>query len=107
MVGRLIENQQVYRLQQQTDHRQATSLSTTEHFHFLVRLLATKHEGAKDIVDTQTDLALRYVVDGLENGEVLVEQLCLILGKIANLDVVAHFQFACIWNLAHNTLHER
>ena len=36
MVGGLIKNQQVYWFQQQTDHRQTTSLSSTQDFHLLI-----------------------------------------------------------------------
>ena len=47
------------------------------------------------------------MVDGLEDCQTLVEQLCLILGEIADLDIMPHLQFSRIGNLAHDTLHER
>ena len=73
MVRRLVEDQQVHGLQQQAYHGQAAPLAPAEHLHLLVTLLAAKHESAKDIIDAQTHLTLCHVVDGLEDGEVLVE----------------------------------
>ena len=35
VVGRLIENEQIHRLQQQLDHRQTAALTTTQHLDIL------------------------------------------------------------------------
>ena len=107
MVGRLVENQQVDRLQQQTNHSQSTTLSTTKHLDLFVSGLASKHKGAKDIVDAQTDIASRHIVDGLKHREVLVQQLRLVLCEVTYLHVMSNLQVAVEGNLAHNTFHQR
>ena len=107
MVRGLVEDQQVHRFQQQSDHGQSAPFTTAEHLHLLVTLLTTKHKGAEDIVDPQTVLPLCHIVDGLEHGEVLIEQLGLVLGEITDLDVMADLQFSCERNLTHDTFHER
>ena len=106
MVGGLVENQEVDRLQEQANHGQATTLAATEHLDFLVGCLATKHKGTEDIIDTQTDVSLCHIIDGLEHGEILIEQLCLVLCKIANLHVMPHLQRTLEGNLAHDTFHQ-
>ena len=45
VVGRLVENQQVHGLQQQTNHSQSTTLTTTKHLDLFVSGLASKHKG--------------------------------------------------------------
>ena len=106
MVGRLVENQEVDRLQEQANHGQTTALATTEHLDFLVGGLATKHESSEDIIDAQADIALCHIIDGLEHGEILIEQLCLVLCKITNLHVMPHLQRTLEGNLAHDTFHQ-
>ena len=107
MIGRLVENQQIDGLQEQAYHSQSATLSTTEHLHFLIRLLATKHKGTQDVIDAQAYLSLRHIVNRLEDGEVLVQQLCLVLGKIAYLYVMSYLQMTIKGNLAHDTFHQR
>ena len=107
VVGRLVEDEQVDRLQQQANHSQTAALATAEHFYFLFIILAAKHKGAKDVVNAQTDVALRHIVDGLEYGKVLVQQLCLVLREVANLHIVANLQVAIEGDLAHDALHQR
>ena len=107
VVGGLVEDKQVDGFQQQANHSQTTALATAEHLDFLVGSLATKHESTQYVVDAQADIALGYVVDGLEHGEFLVQQLCLVLGEIAYLDVMAHLQVSIKRYLTHDTLHQR
>ena len=107
MVGGLVENQEIDRLQEQADHSQSAALTAAEHLHLLIRSLATKHKGTQYVVDAQADIALRHIVDGLEHGETLVEQLRLVLGEIAYLHIMAHLQVALKGNLAHDTFHQR
>ena len=68
--------------------------------------LATKHESSEDIIDAQADIALCHIIDGLEHGEILIEQLCLVLCKITNLHVMPHLQRTLEGNLAHDTFHQ-
>ena len=107
MVGWLVENQQVHRFQQQPYHSQSATLATAEHLHQFVRGLAAKHKGTKNIVETQADITTRHAVDSLKYRKTLVKQLCLILGKIAYLHIMAYLQIAFKGNLAHDTLHQR
>ena len=106
MVRRLVENQQVHGLQQQADHRQATTLTTAQHLHLLVRRFAAKHKGTQYVVDFQAHLAFSHIVYRLEHGQRLVQQLCLVLGKIAYLYVMPYLQVAVERNLAHDALHQ-
>ena len=107
MVGRLVEYQQVNRFEQQADHSQTAALAAAEHLHLLVAGFTSKHEGSQNIVDAQTNLTLRHIVDGLENRQLLVQQLRLVLGEIAYLHVVAYLQMTLERNLVHDTLHQR
>ena len=107
VVRRLVEDKEVNRLKQQTDHCQTRAFTARKHLYVFVACLATEHERAEDILYLQTNLTLRHVVYGLEHREVLVEQLRLILREVANLRVVAHLQSALVVNLAHDALHER
>ena len=107
VVGGLVENQEVDGFQQQADHGQTAALTATEHFYALLRGFAAKHKGAEYVVDSQSDITLGHIVDGLKHSETLIQQLCLILGKIANLHIVPHLERALEGNLAHDTLHQR
>ena len=107
VVRGLVEYQQVNGLQQQLDHRQTAPLAAAEHLHLLVAVLATKHEGAENVVDAQAHVAFGHVVDGLEHRQLLVKQLGLVLGEVAYLHVVAYLQMAVKGYLAHDTLHQR
>ena len=52
------------------------------------------------------DVAYGYSVYGIEHGEVLVQQLRLILRKVANLDTITHLEFALVGYLPHDALDE-
>ena len=107
VVGRLVEDKQVYWLEQQANHGQTTTLATAQNTHLLVGSLTTEHERTEDVVDTQTNLATRHAVDSVAHRQALVEQLCLVLGEVAYLNVMANFQRAVEGNLAHDALHQR
>ena len=107
VVGRLIEDEQVDRFQQQTDHGQTGTLSAGEHTDLFLRDLTTKHEGAEQVVDLQTHLTRGHTVDGVVDGQTLIEQLCLVLREVANLDVVRNLQRTGEGNLSHDALNER
>ena len=50
MVGRFVESKQVIRLEHQFRHCKTGTLSTTEHSHLLVNILALEQERTKDIL---------------------------------------------------------
>ena len=107
MVRRLVEDEQIDGFEQQANHCQSAALATREHFHFLLRLLAAKHEGTQNVVDAQTDVASSHAVDSIEDCQALVEQLCLVLCEIAYLHVMSDLQRSIEGNLAHDALHQR
>ena len=106
VVGRLIEDKQVDGLEQQPDHRQPGALTAAEHLDFLLRDLATEHEGTEEVVDLQAHVACCHLVDGVVDGEVLIEHLRLVLCEIAYLYVVPDLQFSGERDLSHDTFDE-
>ena len=107
MIGRLVEDEQIDGFEQQLYHCQSAAFASREHLHLLVHILATEHERAKYVLYLQSDVALCHIVNGLKHGQFAVEQLRLVLGKVAYLHVVSNLQVAVERDLAHNTLHER
>ena len=107
VVGRLVEYQQVHRFQQQTYHGQTTAFAAAEHLDTLVTLLAAKHESTQNGIDAHTDFTFGHIVNRLKHRQALVQQLCLILSKIAYLHVMANLQISLKGYLVHDTLHER
>ena len=107
MVCRLVENKQINRFEQQTNHRKAATFATAEHLYLLFRCLATEHECSENVVYAQSDVAFSHVVDGFKHREILIKELRLILREIANLHVMSYFQHSAIRYLAHYTLHKR
>ena len=104
VVGRLVEDEQIDRLEQQPYHGQPRALATREHLHLLVRRFAAKHEGTQDVAYLGADIAHRHAVYRLEHGERLVEQARLVLGKVADLHIVPYLEGTGVGNLAHDTL---
>ena len=107
VVGGLVENEQVDRLEQQAEHGQAAALASAEHAHALLRGFASEHERAQYVVDFEAHLAVRGAVDGVVDGKALVEQLRLVLREVAYLDVVAYLERAGEGDFAHDALHQR
>src|SRR3712207_64715 len=90
MVGRLVENQQVDRLQEQLYHGQTAAFAAAKHLYLLLRSLSTKHKRSQQVVDTEPHIARGHTVDGIVNADFLVEKLGLILCEIAYLDIMAY-----------------
>ena len=106
VVGGLVEDEEVHRLEQQLDHGQAAALAAREHLDLLVRRLAAKHERAQYVADAQADVALGHAVDGVEHRQLAVEQLGLVLRVVADFDVMAQLEVALKGYFAHDTLDE-
>ena len=106
MVGRLIEDEQVAGFKQQFNHRQTASFSSGEHFDFFVRGFSAEHECSQYVAYFRANISYCHVVDGLEDCEVLIQQSCLILSKIAYFDIVSYFERAEVVQLIHNTADE-
>ena len=107
MVRRFVENQEVHRFQQQLDHRQTATLPAGKHLDFLVGCLAAKHESAQDVADFQPHIALGHTVYRVEHRQLAVQQLRLVLRKIADLHVVPYLQMPVKRDFAHDALDER
>ena len=107
VVGRLVEDEKVDRLQQQLYHGQTAPLASAQHLHFLVRGLASEHEGTQYVAYLQPYVAHGSTVDGVEDRQLVVKQLCLVLGEVADADVVADGELPVEGNLAHDALDER
>ena len=107
MVCRLVEDKEIHRRQQQANHSETATFTTAQHFHFLFRSLTAKHKRTEYVVNFQSNITFCHPVDGVEDGEVLVEHLSLILCKITYLHIMTHFQTAVKWNFIHYTFHQR
>lgn len=67
VVGRLVQNQEVDRFQQELDHCQAGTFAAREHFHFLHRFFrSAEHEGAQQVTYLVADFSFCHVVNRLE-----------------------------------------
>ena len=49
VVGRLVKDEQVVRLQHQSGHSQTTALTTRENLHFLINILASEQKCSQNI----------------------------------------------------------
>ena len=107
VVGRLVEDEQVHRFEQQLYHSQTATLAARQHLYLFVDCLASEHERSENVLYLQTYVALSHAVECVEHTYLTVEQLRLVLCEVANLHVVTHLQIASERNLAHDALHER
>ncbi len=107
MIRRLVENQEIDRLQQQLNHRQPRPFTAGQHLHLLHRLFrSAKHESTQQITNLVPNLTLRHIVNRLEYRQVLIHQRCLVLCEISDLHIMPQRQRAVMLNLPHDTLHE-
>ena len=105
MVGRLVEDKEVHRLKKEFEQCQSGALATREHLHLLHGFLgSTKHEGTEQVAYLVAHIALGHIIDGLEDGEILVEQRCLILGEVTNLHIVTEGEGAVMFKFVHDAL---
>lgn len=105
MVGGLVKNQQVDRLQQKFYHAQPHTLSSRQHFHFFLVLFSAKHECPEQIADFQSRISHRNIVDYLKHRKVLIKERCTVLGKITYLHIVAEGDGAVMLDFTHYCLH--
>ena len=107
VIGRLIENQEVYRFKQKLYHGQTAPFTSREHFHLLVGCFSSKHESSENVAYLQTDVSYRHAVYRIKNGQILVEQLGLILGEVSNLYVMPDGKFSVERDFPHNAFDQR
>ena len=96
MIGRLVEDEQVYWLQQEFEYGQTSTLASREHLDLLGGFLTTEHEGSQQVAYLVAYFSLGHIIDGLEDCQLAVKQRGLVLGEVANLHVVAQLQLAFI-----------
>ncbi len=107
MIGRLVQYQEVHRFEQQLYHGKAGAFAAAQHLHFLVRSFAAEHKGAQYVAYLQADVAHRHSVDGVEHRQRFVQQLRLVLRKVAYLHVMPQRKPPRIVGyFAHDALHE-
>ena len=106
VVRRLVQNQEIHGFEQKFNHCQTTALTTRQHLHVLVACLTNKHECSKQITNLESYFTLCYSVNRVEHSDVAIEQLSLILCKIANLYIVPHFQLTIERDFIHDALHQ-
>ena len=75
--------------------------------HFLVRGFAAEHECAEDVADFRAYISNCDTVDRVEDRYLAVKQLRLVLGEMADFDVVAYLERPRERNLVENTFDER
>ena len=107
VVGRLIENQQIHRLQQQFENGKAGALTSRQYFHLLGRILSAKHECSQQIAYLVAYFTFGNIINGLEYGKSAIEQRSLVLGEITYLHIMSQLQFSFVLKLTHDTFHER
>ena len=106
VVRRFVENQQVVWLEEELEECQARALTTAEYLDLLRRSFTTEHKGTEEILDLRTDLALGYIIDGLEDGARLILDGRLILGEVADLHVMTEREDTFVLQLLHDAAHE-
>ena len=107
VVGRLVEQEDVVGFEQEAHHSEARAFAAGEDAHLLVHVVAGEEERPEDVPKLFADFAYCHAVDGVEDGEFRVEQVCLVLGEVADVDVVPDAHFAGEGDFAHNHLDQR
>ena len=97
MVGRLIKRKKVIRLEHQLGHCETRTLTTAEHSHLLINILALEKERTENIAKLQTDITDSNSVESLKHGIVLIEDIFLILSVITDIDIVSDLRITCLW----------
>lgn len=106
MVRRFVEDQQVVWLEEELEECQARALTTAEYLDLLRRSFTSKHKGTEEVLDLRADLALGYIVDSLEDGARLILDGRLILGEVADLDIMPEREDTFVLQLLHDAAHE-
>ena len=89
MVGRLVEHQEVRRVEQHLGHHQPRLLAARQHAALLLDLVAGKAEAAGQRPQRRLAGLRESVLQRLEHRAVAVEQVHGVLGEIAHLDAAA------------------
>ena len=106
MVGRLVKYKQVVGCQQQTYHSQSAALSARQHLDLLLTGLTAEHECTQYVVYACAYRPRSHIVNGIVNRHLIIQQLCLVLGIVTYLYVMADGKRSVKRNLAHDALYE-
>ena len=99
MVGRLIEQQQVGRPQQQFRQRQPVPLTTREHRNLLLDIIAGKQKRPEDITQLRNHVERCIVADFAEYVVFHVQLRCLVLGKVGQVQIMPFLAFTLVGRL--------
>src|SRR5690554_2261274 len=102
VIGRLIENEEIHRLQQQQHHGESCPLPATEHRHLFIYRLATKQKSPQQIAYFGANIAHSHLVHSIQHSQVVVELIGLVLGKIPDFNLMPQFQFSAVLQLVKN-----
>ncbi len=92
MVGWLIQNQEVKGLKKHHGHGQTGTFAPRQYLHFLLHIISAEYKGTQDIPDATANITHCYTVDCLQYRKISIQDLILVLCKIAQLHIVAQFQ---------------
>ena len=107
MVGRFVQYQEVHGFQQEFDHCEAGTLSTGQHFHFLIRSFTAEHKGTEDITYLRADIAYGYAVDGIKYSQAFIQELCLVLSEVTDLYIMTEGELTgIVGDFSHDTLYQ-
>ena len=89
MVGRFIQRQHIIRLEHQLGHAEPGPLPPGQDRDLLVNVFSFEEKRPQDIPEPCPDVACRNPVQGTEHRFVLVQDILLVLGVIADMDIVS------------------
>ena len=88
VVGGLVEDQEVVGLEEELQQGKTCALTPAEYLDLLRGSLSPEHKCPQKVLDLRTDLSLGDIVDRLKYRAVLVLDGRLILGEVADGDIV-------------------
>ena len=89
VVRRLVEYQQVARLEHHARHGQTRPLASGQHTHLLVYILAAEQKRPEDVTQTRAYIPHGHTVQRIVDGKVALHQIILILGIVTYIDIGA------------------
>ena len=74
MIGGLVKDEEIHRLQQQLQDGETCAFAAREHLHLLCRFFSSEHESTEQIAYLVAYLTLCHVVNSLKYGQLAVEK---------------------------------
>ena len=107
VVGRFVEHQKVDGVQHQLAEREASALAARKHAHLLFDVVARKHEVAQKLARVLANLVRSRIFNGLEYRLGAVEHLSLVLGVVAELNLMAPLNASVVGKSLSQNLDQR